>query len=391
MPLTSSISLKYPLCKRGRSFGAAIAFALTVTVASAVQADQFSVVPATSFIYAQLGVLGRAGWLDDAYGTRAGGQRDVSQTRYEVSLQVARAIFSVAARQQADSAWAASISKNEARALHDLTQEFRVELTELGVDVAASQKRIEPLWRGKTQLTPVRKNAPRATPAAPASVAPASVALPVVVRRAALREDLRAPLSRNTFSALTADAGQVFGDAARANRRAVAGQGDRPSMPRAGVALGVNSWLALRAEYDRQKLTRPAAIPVLPSRTAAYALSRDMRSLRGGVDLSLWRGLKLSGDLENVTGQGSSASRSWTRLGGGIGWSGMQNRLSLKANMSRLVPENDSILPSTLVGLNLGLDVSDRMSLNLLYQAMFSAPSSGDPNRLVAGGVSINF
>ena len=149
-----------------------------------------------------------------------------------------------------------------------------------------------------------------------------------------------------------------------------------------GTSLDVNRWLSLNAGYNQQTLVpRPFSL-----RDALFANSTQTQSLGGGVDIRLLHSLTLSGNMAKVMGTGGNPVRG-TRYGGGLGLTGWKNRLSLNANLSRLVPEDSLALTSTATELNLGLDVTQRLSLNLLYQQMFGIQNQTQ----VAGGIVINF
>jgi hypothetical protein len=110
--------------------------------------------------------------------------------------------------------------------------------------------------------------------------------------------------------------------------------------------------------------------------------------LKGGLDFSLSRGLLFSTQIEKIGANGTSGG---TRVTSGVGLSAWQNRLSLVAKLSRLRPEDmRTMSASTVAGVNVGVDVSQNMSLNLLYQRLFSAPTPGRSG-VLAGGVSIKF
>jgi hypothetical protein len=80
-----------------------------------------------------------------------------------------------------------------------------------------------------------------------------------------------------------------------------------------------------------------------------------------------------------------------TRLEGGLGFTTWRDRLSLTANLSRLVPEDSLALSSTAAGLNIDVDVTERLSLNLLYKKLFASQATTHSDGFVGGGISINF
>jgi hypothetical protein len=138
--------------------------------------------------------------------------------------------------------------------------------------------------------------------------------------------------------------------------------------------------------YDQHNLT-PAMLSLQPYATSG---SRRLSSLGGGVDVALRPGMTFSGSVENLAGD-AAGEPSWTRYSGGIGLSAWESRLSLQANLSRLVPDDVRELPTTVGGVGLGFDVNERLSLSLLYQQLFSVSAPTKAERLVAGGLSINF
>jgi hypothetical protein len=100
--------------------------------------------------------------------------------------------------------------------------------------------------------------------------------------------------------------------------------------------------------------------------------------------------MTLSGSVENLIGD-AAGDPTWTRYSGGVGLSAWESRLSLKANLSRLVPDNVRELPTTVGGVGVGFDVNERLSLSLLYQQLFSVSAPAKADRVVTGGLSINF
>jgi hypothetical protein len=110
-------------------------------------------------------------------------------------------------------------------------------------------------------------------------------------------------------------------------------------------------------------------------------------SVGGGLDWTPRSGVTLSTNIENIRGGRQLVG---TRLSGDVGVSAFNNRVSLVANLSRLQMENVDDA-STLAGVNVGVGVSENVSLNLLYQRLFSTPSPSRSDQVVAGGVSIKF
>jgi hypothetical protein len=379
------------------------------------RADEFSMVPAGDPLYRYLMAVTEAGWRGVPQGSSS------TLTRYEMALETAKAIFTVTARQQASKTWALSAPKPALRALRELTNEFRVELKTLGVDVAAAQQMYSGLLRPSSASAPLPVAAssgntrleqlPAESAASSMTVASAGIALdepsgPAASGTQRTRE-FQIPLSQrlriNTaLSVLARDAEDLFGDSALGVRHMDAPGAQRSTLAdgalpaggtvQANMDVGVTDWLTLRAGYGRRALApQPMSLESLALKDPSLPLIGQQNSMSGGVDVAVRPGVRLSGNVENIETDTAAGSREWTRVGGGLALSAWQNRLSLKANMSRLVPEDARVLPSTIGGLNVNLDVTERLSLTLLYQQLFSAPNPARPDRLVAGGININF
>jgi hypothetical protein len=376
-----------------------------------VQADEFSTVPAGDPLYRYLAVVTEAGWRGVPQGPSS------KLTRYEMALETANAIFTVTARQQANKTWALSAPKPALRALRALTGEFQVELKIMGVDVAAALQMYNSLLRASAPLSPSPTVAspavtrPERLSEASAAATRAGTALddpfslPAAV--AQRRRELQIPLSQRlriqtALSVLARDAEDPFGDSTLGVRHTNAQEAQRGSGSagalsageaiKANMAVGVTDWLTLRAGYGRRALApQPMSFESLALKDPSMPAVGQEHSMIGGVDVALRPGVHLSGNVENIEADSAVGGLEWTRIGGGLALSAWQNRLSLKANMARLVPEDARVLTSTIAGLNVNLDVSERLSLTLLYQQLFSAPNPARPDRLVAGGININF
>jgi hypothetical protein len=434
---------KYNLFSRYLTIQVVVALAVPLFVGvSRAGADEFAIVPAGDPAYRQLASIAQTGWIEARnFNSQAGAKdttaKDTTLTRYEIALEAARGIYLLTARREAGDVLAtlsprsAVTSRNALLALRELTVNFRTELKGLGVDVAAALRLCDELLPPKIALGTVGKpeiaaaNAGTRSSGAAVSIAPRVSgqpaenrtlgnagtnravtnlsattsprsllsARPLVSERLRLRnsealdESLRptsiAELSLSqrlrvstASSMLLREAADPFGDAANGGRA------------RVGLSLGMSKWLSVRAgasyrNYDADRV--PLSLSPLEASNP-----RPVRGVDGGVDIALPRGVMLSGEFERVALAGED-SAAWRRFGGAVGVSAWQNRLSLKANLSRLVPDDTRMLPTTLGGVNLGLDVSERLSLTLLYQQLFDMPTESGSNRLVAGGVSINF
>jgi hypothetical protein len=180
--------------------------------------------------------------------------------------------------------------------------------------------------------------------------------------------------------------------------------GSRPAAS-VGASLQLNDWLRIRGGAMREPVASRFSDLFNGANTGANLLSdgATARSLGGDVELNLRPGVQVSGSvsrLQTDTGAnplGASTfgltpeNFSGLRYQGGLGLSGWQNRVVLNAQLSRLVPEDSLALSSTAAELNLGVGLTDQVSLKLLYQQLFDGTQQSHSNRVVAGGMTINF
>jgi hypothetical protein len=163
---------------------------------------------------------------------------------------------------------------------------------------------------------------------------------------------------------------------------------------RLNAIYDVGSSLSLRAGGSRQgdALGVPRSIEEMAMRSSLSPYyTRAGRSFGGGLDLRVRSGLSLSGDVSRVSTEGSNGT-SAIRYGGGVGLSAWQNRLTLSANLSRLVPEERSmLLAQTATAFNLDVGMTDRLRLKLLYQQWFGAPAESGAQHMLAGGLNLSF
>lgn len=367
------------------------------------RADEFSVVPTGDVLYRHLSVVTRAGWTSLGTDTTKPVPQIPSTTatltRYEMALETAKALVAVKARQESNPQWASSVSKPAVKALHHLTQALRPELKGLGVDVAAALKLCTQIMEARPGAVPARTSTkaqsttqstsaglPRTLTRATTFSRAAGETLPAATRN---EQDGNRPVELRLSQRLW-----VSTALSALQRESLDPLSDTPgSLPRTGegetrtnVSLSLNQRFSLRAMYDQHNLT-PAMLSLQPYATSG---SRRLSSLGGGVDVALRPGMTFSGSVENLAGD-AAGEPSWTRYSGGIGLSAWESRLSLQANLSRLVPDDVRELPTTVGGVGLGFDVNERLSLSLLYQQLFSVSAPTKADRLVAGGLSINF
>lgn len=355
------------------AFVCAALLSATITVSSVrpARADEFATVAASDPLYRSMSTVARSGWLSKSAASPAAGGAGALSTRYEMALQTAEAIYAVTARHEADASWDATAPAASLRALRDLTAALRPELQKLGVDTNAALRLLGRLISpaaASTSATSTRSSALLSPSPSPSRVETGAGRLSLASRfridsaMSALERAAQDPLDNGV-------SGRVQG---------------------AGLTFDVTPGLSLHAGYQNRDLNTPASdLSRLGLQNAGVLGATQERSLKGGLDFSLRRGLLLSTQVEKIGADGTAAGG--TRVTGGVGLSAWQNRLSLVAKLSRLKPEDMNSMPaSTMAGVNLGVGVSQNMSLNLLYQRLFSAPTPGRSG-VLAGGVSIKF
>ena len=360
------------------------------------RADEFSPVASNDPIYRQL----RA--LDSADPTVA--RVSSGLTRYEAALQVARIITRVSNDNSAQ------LSRVGWRALRDLSQSLKSELVQLGIDVAAAQK-----------LADARLKAPEARPAAdssardlnaPSSFDGASRAFPVSIARGAagdtLLSDSISPaagaglgsgLQSGAFTASIVPRLRV-GAALLALQRAesdpfkssgaghallTSGSETRVLGSSNSVDYDVTSWLSVRALSSQRVLTNVPNVSNL-LRDSFFDNATEARSAGAGLGVDVGA-LSFTTKIEQLS---TDAGARGTSAGGGVSLSAWQNRLSLSAHLARLQPEDRAVLPSTRTELGIDLNVSQRLSLSLFYQGLFTQQKIGNSER-VAGGLNLSF
>ncbi len=360
-------------------FGAALCGLLSCPVAS--RADAFAPIPSGDPIYRQLGALALSG--EGKTPKPAAGL-----TRYEAALQVARISAIAATKPQA-------LSRSGWRALRDLTNGLRSELRQLGVDVedvlALCTRQLDsPSKTGDRSPAPTHSQsthgASTSASSAPGASSflnpPTSPAQPdfsqsgLEVPLSSGRVQLSAALSTSTNDSQSALLGARPSVLSRSNSTSRFVGSD------ASVALDVSSWLRVRALASQRRLGQGDSTPAL---SAPFFQGADNATGLGGtLEVSPMGGLRLSTDVEQLS---TNLGTSGLRLGGGIGLSALQNRLTLSANISRLKSDS-TVVPSTSTELGIGIGVSQRLKLSLLYQGLFSPQS--ESSRL-AGGLNFSF
>jgi hypothetical protein len=356
-----------------RAQAALLLISATVFVAPpAARADEFSPVAANDSAYAQLNILAPTGWIESRPGARA------VLTRYEIATETARAILAFEA-QQNESKKTRVVPRSVVRALRELTVKFRPELRSLGIDAAAALRRCDALLQAEAttlQATPTEKVTPeKVTPETRVENARPGFARPLRTvppsSPVAISNRLRLD---SMVSALSRDALDPFGDTDDIASR-------ESKLSRADVALGLSDWLSVRASGGSFRSDTRRVLPF----TAPY------RALGGEATVAL-HGVQLSGGVEQMAPQfaGENAA-SWNRVGGALGFSAWRNRLTLRANWARLLPSDARLVPASVGGVDVGLDLSERFRLTMLYQQMFGGRGENTTSRVVSTGININF
>ena len=362
--------------------------AATLSVVWAPQnarADEFSLLPLGDPIYAQLSNLTRQNDGKDS--------KNASLTRYEAALQAARAILDVQNRDPK------TVTRANWRSIKALCTSLKAELRQLGVDVEAALALAERgLKPAESSAAPTSRSAsPKiggagstgsAGSAGSASSAGGALLLSSGANRSTQNSVFEIPFSQK-MRAETRIATQpavptsAAGAAIPKSGSSLTGAGNVASQN--ALALDLNSYLTLRAATSQRRVGLAAdGSPLLSG--PLFNGATEANAAGGGVEVKLG-GLQLStevGRLRTNTGAGAA------RIGGGASVLALQNRLSLGMGLSRVVPDDKAILPSTAAELNFGFDLNQRFSLNLLYQGLFAQAASNSASR-VSGGFSLSF
>lgn len=381
------------------------------------RAADYETVPADAPLYQSLRMVAQAGWASASSATEVNATTAPAGalTRYEIVLETAKAIFAVSARRQAEPNWEKTAPRPAVQALRELVTTLSPELQKLGIDVAQTQAALDemlslpPVTQESTKGTSLtaawaESTAPAMAEAVTSSAsvdasADAALEMPISERfrlytalsTVARRDD---PLDSNSWMAGAAGDGERTTEANATSTLRDLNGATGVANSGAGATLALTDWLRLRTEWNRRTQAAPPLFSDLSLGRTLGALN-SQTALGGGVDIALG-GVTLSGEMarigvdENTPG---AAGELWngTRLGGGLGLSAWQNRLVLNANLARLVPETESAAEATTAELNLGFDLSENLRLRLLYQHLFSPQPQARAERVVAGGLSVQF
>lgn len=387
----SYVVRRVSLNSRGVGLACLLGIGIASSGARPANADEFSTIAPGDKIYTQLATLRQGPWGGDPVSSTH------SLTRYEVAIETAKAILKVNAAYNANPKTLPA-SRSALHALRALTVTLNPELSRLDIDVPGTLRLLDRLTSTSSNIS--ESTTERST---------------VVTHKLGGANDSLARRLRlySALSAVARDTNDPFGDNTNefaahglmAPRTGLVGSavsgssafaGTQPEALGGGVqtgaAIGLTNWMQVRAGFAAKNLT-PGGAPWNGLRAPMLANAREERSVGTGVDVALPLGLTVSGDVARVsaTSLRGSAPQLGTRYGGALNLSAWQNRLSLTANLSRLVPEDSDALPSTATEFNLGVGVTSRLQLTLLYQQMFSASRTTGNDRAVSGGISVKF
>ena len=403
--VTRARTARSSVARCGFGLGLALALCAAGLTSGVARADEFSPVAAGDPIYRQLRALDSSD-LTSAAGVTTG------LTRYEAALQVARVITRVSNDPTAQ------LSRVGWRALRDLSGSLKGELAQLGIDVAAAQKLADERLKAPETSRVKVTNDTALDLSNPAAFDGASRALPTRILRGAAGDSL---FNNNALqsSTLLRPADAAFGlgmqsaefsssivprlrvgAALLAMERAEndpfrnfgAGQSQLFSSGSSRIVgsntsldYDVNSWLSVRALSSRRSLDgQPDVTPFL--RDPFFDNATEARSAGGGLGIDVGA-LSFSTKVERLS---TDSGARGTSVDSGVRLSAWQNRLSLSAHLARLQPEDNTVLESTRRELNIGLNVSQRLSLNLFYQGLFTQQNLATSER-VAGGLNLSF
>ncbi|BCM90402.1 hypothetical protein IAD21_02254 [Abditibacteriota bacterium] len=342
------------------------------------RADAFSPIPTGNPIYRQLDSIAL---LSDGKPLKPA----ANLTRYEAALQVARVAVVVTSKPEA-------LSRSGWRSLRELTTSLKSELRQLGINVedvlgecalqldAPSRPLLPP-------PAPIRSTRINSNASIPSLLNPSSSPATLGVGRSTARSDVALPIlgrARVEAALLALQRNAQDPLFTRSGALGVQSSATQFAGKDLSLAVDVNSWLRVRALSSQRRLGVGGDTPPALS-SPLFNGAREASAFGGGLEVSPLSGFSISTNIERL---GTDTGTRGTRVGGGIGLSAWQNRLTMSAHLSRLQPEDRAILPSTETELNLGVGVSQRLSLNLLYQGLFSSQS--ESSRL-AGGLNFSF
>jgi hypothetical protein len=371
--------------------------------AGKASADAFAQVPAGSVFYSQLATLQNATWENDISGRSPRISKSTEQTRYEFAIEIAKSAIDFNAHRQANPEWLATVPRVELRSLRALVTEFSVELAGFNVDTKDIVGSIDEALRNPASAPPAKKQInlkaqtkndhtltldsfPLSTTLNLSNPQPAEMLNLSLSKQLALYAQLTTPsnglLHAVPQSTLSTGESSV--------------QAEANTALSAGANMSLNDWLSLRAGYAFNQVNQPLSLQqtlLANNNNSWFSTLGSTGSVGGGLDVKVSPGLTLSGGISRLSLNDPNGQNefSGTQLEGGVGVSGLNNRLLLSARLARLLPDDATSLSSTAARLNLDFALSSNLSLNLLYQQMFSLSPQQDGKSTFAGGVNIHF
>ncbi|MEO6907899.1 MAG: hypothetical protein ABI210_08420 [Abditibacteriaceae bacterium] len=363
--------------------------------------DAFSQVPTGSVLYTQLATLHNATWENDISGKAPRLSKSTELTRYEFAIEIAKSAIDFSAHRQAKPAWLATVPRSELRSLRALMLEFSVELAGFNVNTKDITDSIDGVLRSP-ESAPVPKQpvSLKMQTEADHSLLLGSFPLSSSLNLTNSQPDtLNVPLSKQFefYAQLTTPPNamlHVIPQSLPTETSSVESQAN--TTLNAGANMSINNWLSLRAGYAFNQNNQPQTLQqtlFASNNNSWFSTLGETDSIGGGLDVKVSPGLTLSGGISRLSMNAvrGQSDFSGTQLEGGVGVSGLDNRLLLSARLARLMPDDAASLASTAARLNLDFALSNSLSFNLLYQQMFSLSPQQDGKSTFAGGVNIHF
>jgi len=366
-------------------------------------ADAFSPVPAGSVFYSQLAALNSAPWENDISGKSARLSKSTELTRYEFAIEIAKSAIDFNAHRQANPAWLETVPRADLRSLRALVLEFTPELTGFNVPTISITNSIDAVLRSAASApTPAKKSLSlKSQTAVDHSLSLGNFELSSnVSANPESTEMLNIPLSKQFefYAQLATPSNALLHTVSQESPTAGSSSAEVEAniALNAGANMSINDWLSLRAGYAFSQNNQPQTLQqtlLASNNNSWFSTPGSTDSIGGGLDVKVSSGLTLSGGISRLSLNATNGQNgfSGTQLEGGVGVSGLNNRLLLSARLARLLPDDSTSLASTAARLNLDYALSNNLSLNLLYQQMFSLSPQQDGKSTFAGGVNIHF
>lgn len=370
--------------------------------ASNGRADVFAQVPAGSMLYTQLATLNSASWENDISGKTARLSKSTELTRYEFAIEIAKSAIDFNAHRQANPAWLATVPRSELRSLRALVLEFSVELAGFNVPTQEITDSIDEVLRSPASVLAKKETSSlKAQTESDHSLSLRAFPFSSLnLESSQPTQTLNVPLSKQFafYAQLTTPSNALLHAAPQEtpkNEASSVEAEDNTSLS-AGANMSITDWLSVRAGYDFNRINQPQTLQqtlLASNNNSWFSTPGSTGSFGGGLDVKVSPGLTLSGGISRLSLNAPNGLNdfSGTQLEGGVGVSGLNNRLLLSARLAHLVPDDSTSLASTAARLNLDYALSNNLSLNLLYQQMFSLSPQQDGRSTFAGGVNIHF